>query len=173
MNKRELSIGEIVVCKEPMVLGTILGSCVSVCLFDERLQAGGMNHFMLPWPSELADGRQGHHGPDSIETLLRELISLGGSIKDMRAKIFGGGKVVRSFTSVLDIGKRNIFVAKETLVRFDIPIVRECTGGEHGIKVMFHTDTGRAFIREIEAHESGESVVRMSRTDALRVARKI
>ena len=29
-------------------IATLLGSCVSVCLYDPKLRFGGANHFMLP-----------------------------------------------------------------------------------------------------------------------------
>ena len=32
----------------PHRLSTVLGSCVAVCLWDQRLKFGGMNHYMLP-----------------------------------------------------------------------------------------------------------------------------
>src|SRR4051812_49955421 len=40
--------GQLLACTEPRRLRTILGSCVSVCLYDPSLRIGGMNHFMLP-----------------------------------------------------------------------------------------------------------------------------
>jgi chemotaxis receptor (MCP) glutamine deamidase CheD len=30
------------------LIGTLLGSCVAVCLYDEKNKIGAMNHFMLP-----------------------------------------------------------------------------------------------------------------------------
>lgn len=48
MKRIMLSIGDVVVSKEPAMLETILGSCVAVCLWDEKIGMGGMNHIMLP-----------------------------------------------------------------------------------------------------------------------------
>ena len=31
-----------------VMIVTVLGSCVSACLWDPRLRIGGMNHFMAP-----------------------------------------------------------------------------------------------------------------------------
>ena len=46
-------IGGVHVSPGPAVIKTLLGSCISVCLFDPIRRVGGMNHFMLP-DSELA-----------------------------------------------------------------------------------------------------------------------
>ena len=35
--------------REPYIVNTILGSCVAVCLYDVKLQIGGINHYMLPF----------------------------------------------------------------------------------------------------------------------------
>src|SRR5689334_12429670 len=60
--------GDCYVTRDNEILDTVLGSCVTVCLHSPRLQVGGMNHFMLPRPSEAPvplgadtwDGLQGH-----------------------------------------------------------------------------------------------------------------
>src|SRR5208337_4191605 len=38
--------GQVHCTAEPLLLMTVLGSCVSVCLWDAVLRRGGMNHFM-------------------------------------------------------------------------------------------------------------------------------
>ena len=43
-----LCIGGVHVSGDGVVLKTLLGSCVSVCLFDPVTRVGGMNHFALP-----------------------------------------------------------------------------------------------------------------------------
>jgi chemotaxis protein CheD len=54
MKKRvKIHIGEIYTSSEPAVVETILGSCVSVCLFDPVRKTGGMNHILLPGKADL------------------------------------------------------------------------------------------------------------------------
>ena len=43
-----LKPGYILIASKPTVISTVLGSCVSVCLYDRKRGAGGMNHFQLP-----------------------------------------------------------------------------------------------------------------------------
>ena len=40
--------GQLHASAEPCRITPILGSCVSICLFDAIRLAGGMNHFLLP-----------------------------------------------------------------------------------------------------------------------------
>src|SRR6185437_11513954 len=40
--------GDYYIAAQGELVGTVLGSCVSACIRDMRLQLGGMNHFMLP-----------------------------------------------------------------------------------------------------------------------------
>jgi chemotaxis receptor (MCP) glutamine deamidase CheD len=40
--------GDYFACGGEKMLVTVLGSCISVCLFESKLKIGGMNHFMLP-----------------------------------------------------------------------------------------------------------------------------
>jgi len=40
--------GYIFVSAKPAIISAVLGSCVSVCIYDNKLKTGGMNHFKLP-----------------------------------------------------------------------------------------------------------------------------
>ena len=46
--------GEFFVSREPMIVYTVLGSCISACIRDPIAGVGGMNHFMLPVPRNIS-----------------------------------------------------------------------------------------------------------------------
>ncbi len=143
-----LNIGDVVASREQAILGTILGSCVSVCLYDEKFKIGGMNHFLLP--EIISDVRNPLYcGPDSIKRLVDEVVSMGADMRNIRAKVFGGGRVVRELTDDFDIGRKNVDTAREMLLNYGIPIIREFTCPDYGIKLIFYTDTGRAFVKQL------------------------
>ena len=49
--------------RDPMIVYTVLGSCISACIRDPVAGVGGMNHFMLPEPKEKAhDSWENPHG---------------------------------------------------------------------------------------------------------------
>jgi chemotaxis protein CheD len=123
------------------IVHTILGSCVSVCLFDTIYKIGGINHFMLPfWNGQgLASPK---YGNIAIEKLYQKLINNGAKHEFIIAKVFGGGEVLESINQHFNVGQRNILVAHEMLDLYKIKIVAESTGGKLGRKIMFNTGTG-------------------------------
>ncbi len=127
--------------KEPTQVVTILGSCVSVCLWDPVKQIGGINHFMLPlWNGQgLASPR---YGDIAIEKLLSQLLELGSLKRNIKAKIFGGGEVLDFKNATFNIGARNIEIAQTMLNDLNIPIVARSVGGKLGRKILFFSDTG-------------------------------
>jgi len=130
------------VSKPPFRVGTILGSCVAVCLFDPVLQIGGINHFMLPlWNGQGLPSPK--YGNIAIEKLLEKMYSLGSQKINLRAKVFGGGEVIDANIKQFAIGARNIQIALEMLEEFKIPIIAQCVGGKLGRKIEFNTGTGQ------------------------------
>lgn len=149
MNRIILNIGDIVVQAEPSLLETVLGSCVSICLWDESAKVGGMNHYLVPY-AMAGLNNPFYAGRESIEKLVESLIRAGGTAPRTRAKVFGGGKVIEGLGQDLDVGRENIGVAREMLKNYGIPIVKELARPNHAIKVVFYTATGRAFVKAIQ-----------------------
>jgi chemotaxis receptor (MCP) glutamine deamidase CheD/CheY-like chemotaxis protein len=160
MNRVFILPGEAKYTRQPMIISTLLGSCVSVCLYDSKNQWGGLNHYMLPYQEsgKLAPGK---YGDFAISSLL-EVAERAGSIKrNLVASIFGGGKVTGHLGSMEqltggNVGERNVEAAYQLLNFHKIPIVREDLGGYNGRKIHMNTETN-----EIELHQiqrSGENV---------------
>jgi chemotaxis protein CheD len=136
----------------PTDIGTLLGSCVAVCLYDTHNHFGGMNHFMLSvWKGHgLASPK---YGNIAMDALLEKMTTLGCSRKHLVAKVFGGGDVLGKVNSIYQIGPNNIAVAMEMLDRYGIPVVAKSTGGQRGRKVNFNNLTGEVLMRYIESRE--------------------
>lgn len=130
-------------------VSTILGSCVAVCLWDQKLRIGGMNHFLL------AAGREGNgssmrFGDVATAELLKRLLALGSARRDLIAKIFGGAALFRTpeqYSSSL--GAKNVESALVMMENARIPVVAQDTGGSSGRKVIFNTDDGAAWSRQV------------------------
>jgi chemotaxis protein CheD len=129
--------------KEDFVVDTILGSCVAVCLFDQRLKIGGINHYMLPmWNGEgLATPK---YGNVANEVLFERMIALGSHQKDLIAKVFGGAN---QMGAAMNVGERNFAVAIEQLDKWRLPIKAESLGGGIGRKIRFNTATGEVLMK--------------------------
>jgi chemotaxis protein CheD len=129
------------VSAEPYEIITILGSCVAVCLYDQKFSIGGINHYMLPlWNgSGLASPK---YGNIAIEKLFEKLIFYGCKTENITAKIFGGAEIIEKKTMNYNIGAQNIEIALEILHDKRIPIVSSSLGGKSGRKIIFNTSTG-------------------------------
>jgi chemotaxis protein CheD len=137
------------VSRQPVLVNTILGSCVAVCFYDTCLKFGGINHYMLPfWNGQgLASPKFGNI---AINKLLERMIQLGSSQKNLIAKVFGGSNVIETNNAQFMIGDRNIAVAMEMLQELQIKIISQSVGGNQGRKILFSTDTGEVKQRLIE-----------------------
>jgi chemotaxis protein CheD len=128
------------------IITTILGSCVGICLYNKRLNFGGMNHYMLAlWNGNgLASPRFGNI---ANEKLLNEMVFLGSARMHLIAKVFGGANQTTSYN---DVGARNVQAAFEFLDQMDIPILAQNVGGEIGRKIMFDTFTGEVRMKFVQ-----------------------
>ena len=117
------------------VITTVLGSCVAVCLWDPRLKKGGMNHYKLPlWNGDGLPSPK--FGNIAIIKLIEKMLSLGCDKRDLKAKVFGGGAVIRSSSGFLNVGERNIEIARDVLAQEKIPIIAADLGGNKAEKLF-------------------------------------
>lgn len=137
-----LKPGYIFASEQPYLIHTVLGSCVSVCLWDVVRKAGGMNHYIY--------GRANHgncnarYGDVSILYLIHYLMrEMGCRRPNLRAHIIGGG-----YNRELDskIGDGNVAVAEELLAENGIEVATKDVGGETGRKVIFNNVTGEVLV---------------------------
>jgi chemotaxis receptor (MCP) glutamine deamidase CheD len=139
----------------PGLVRTVLGSCVAACLWDPTAGVGGMNHFMLPGGND--DEMPARFGVHAMELLVNELMRLGADRRSLRAKAFGGARVLAS-TSRPGVAEANAAFVQEFLAREGIPLVASKFGGERPYEVRFEPCTGRAFVRQLA--RSGDAVER-------------
>lgn len=135
--------GQLCFATEPMVVTTVLGSCVSVCLYDEEHTAGGVNHFLLP--GSLGRTESPRFGETANAILLGRFREIEVPVSRLRAKVFGGASM--GGTAAGDLASRNVEVALAFLRSHGIPIVSQDTGGERGRKLIFRTSDATAWVR--------------------------
>lgn len=139
-----------------LALVTVLGSCVAACLRDPVLKLGGMNHFMLP-DGDGGSGAPARYGSHAMELLINEMLKRGARRERLEAKVFGGGNVLKSFTTN-QVGTRNAEFVLDYLATERIPILARDLGGIHPRKVCFFAATGRALVKQLP-HAHGADVV--------------
>jgi len=142
-----LYVGEVGASKTPVVMNTLLGSCVAVCLYDPVLGAGGMNHILLPTCQ--AGDKSPRCGIHAMELLINELMKLGGDRRKFIAKAFGGANVLPGIR-MPSVGDGNASFVREFLVTERIPLVAERMGGNHAVHLYFWTDSGKATVHTVD-----------------------
>ncbi len=153
--------GEFFVAGEDVVLTTVLGSCVSACIWDPKLKIGGMNHFLLPGDSAGSAGgsgtdpmsESGRYGVFAMEQLINELMKRGARKNTLEAKVFGGGHVMRNFTTIT-VGTRNAEFVLRFLSTEGIRVASQDLKDIHPRRVAFFPYSGRALCKHLKQADS-------------------
>ena len=143
--------GEYFVTQRDLVIVTVLGSCVSVCLRDHVSGIGGMNHFMLPGNNDggiSPISASARYGVYAMELLINHLLKLGARRNCFEAKVFGGGSVLRGMTAN-NIGDRNVEFVRDYLHTEHIPVVAEDLLDIYPRKVYYFPATGRVMVKKL------------------------
>ena len=145
--------GEYFVTQRDLVIVTVLGSCVSVCLRDHVSGIGGMNHFMLPGNNDggiSPISASARYGVYAMELLINHLLKLGARRNCFEAKVFGGGSVLRGMTAT-NVGERNAEFVRDYLETEKIPVVAEDLLDIYPRKVYYFPMTGRVMVKKLKS----------------------
>jgi chemotaxis protein CheD len=138
--------GHVHVTSTPVDITTVVGSCVSVCLWDRSSKLAAMNHFVLPTTTGGPPSLK--HGDYATQALVDRLLALGAVVANLRARLFGGSCVIEAFrTSGNDLGSKNVAMARRVLAQHRIPVLQEDVGGSSGRKIVFHTDDASVVVK--------------------------
>ncbi len=143
--------GEFHSSADDIVIATLLGSCISVALYDRAVPVGGLNHFMLPYQrtgQAATDALSSRFGVNAMELLINDILKKGGSKKRLRAKVFGGSTmIVASAAPIIDVPKMNIDFAFSFLDVERIPIDSYSVGGTAPRRVYFFPTTAKVLMK--------------------------
>jgi len=156
--------GEFFVSDEEMLIVTTLGSCIAACLWDRERRIGGMNHFMLPQGSS----DSGRYGSYAMELLINELLKRGASRSTLEAKVFGGGAVIASMTT-MNVGERNTQFVMEYLRTERIPVVSKDVLDVCARKVCMLPASGKVLMKRL-APTNADALLSQERAAAERTA---
>ncbi len=144
--------GEYFVSETPMIVYTVLGSCISACVRDPVAGVGGMNHFMLPAPkgsggSDSWGLESTRYGSYAMEMLVNDVLNRGGLKSRLEVKLFGGGKI---YEGNIDVGANNITWIRDYVRREGLAVVGSDLGDIWPRKVYYFTESGRVLMKKIE-----------------------
>ena len=141
--------GDVHFSKVPMVVGTVLGSCLAVTLFSRQLAVGAICHALLPY----GEGRGGLKYLDcAVDHMLKEFSHLRVRPHELDAKLFGGADMFGPSGLApgrLTIGRQNIGAAQAILNHKGVAVSNTHLGGELGRKIYFLTHTGEVLLKRV------------------------
>ena len=143
-----------------VILSTLLGSCVAVCLRDQKTGVVGINHFMLPSNirvEEIIFSRDARYGINAMEKMINMMMKLGAKRNSIQAKVFGGGQVLDQNLS--NVAQSNIDFAKVYLQMEEIPVVASDVGGKKGRKIFFFSNSFDIYMKRIRYQGGLEKAV--------------
>lgn len=163
--------GEFYVTKDESILSTLLGSCVSVCLYDPIRKVAGINHFLLSnkryarnLPVCLSEA--GRYGIHSMELLINTMMEAGAERRNFRAKAFGGGSILQKSEEIGNfhcVGSINTMFIREFLKNEGIPLIAEELGGNSGRVIHFWAHEYSVYVKSLHAAGSVELAFRDNR----------
>ena len=151
--KMYLKPGELVITEEPVVVTTVLGSCVAVTMFHKPTGMAAICHAMQP----------SGHGSKSfrfVDTAVHYMVKYFHNQKILRkeieTKLFGGAEMFKSVQPKvpdLTVGWQNISAACHYVQTYGLILKSQDTGGQRGRKLVFTTDTGAVYLKKLHSHE--------------------
>lgn len=155
--------GDYFATQDDVVLGTVTGSCVAVCLYDTSRNIGGMGHFIVPG----ALGTEGiikddiaRRGVLHMEYLMGEIVKLGGDRRFLRAKIFGAGYMDGRNRDKSTIDS-NIRFIHEYFTLENILVERTDLGGDFRRRLYFSTRDGVVYRQILQNNEEYSEFVKL------------
>lgn len=146
--------GEYYITQNEEIISTVLGSCISVCIFDEQVKIGGMNHFMLPSQNENGSSWEmtsvsstTRFGNFAMEQLINKLLARGCHHNDLKFKVFGGGNIIPGDS--INVGDNNITFIKSFMADEGYKVIAHDVGDVYPRKVQFFPLTGKVNVKKL------------------------
>jgi len=144
---------------KPTLIHTVLGSCVSVILYDQAHQYGAMCHAVLDSTSSGVD-RDDVKCYKYMDCVLDEMISTfsgcGVSVQSLIAKVFGGAQMLLDHEKTMvascraGVGEKNAQMAVKLLKGYGCRIEATDLGGYQGRKIYFLSHMGDVFLKRVQ-----------------------
>lgn len=153
----EVNMSEMKLASSPALLITRgLGSCLGIALYDPIKKIGAVAHPMLPDIEKAKHKSNPARFVNSvINKMLEDLIQEGCLKRNLVAKLFGGAHMFSflSQDSILNVGEKNIEMAKSVFQELGIKIAAEDLRGNIGRTIVLDLETGKVRVKTISAGE--------------------
>jgi chemotaxis protein CheD len=148
-----VGIGELAVTQSPddVIVTHALGSCIAVCLWDPVVRVAGLLHYLLP-ESKLNPDRARRQPATFADTglplLFQTAYARGADKKRCVVRLVGGAEVAGlQGIAALNVGKRNLLIARQILWQNGVLVSGESTGGSIPRTVTLRASDGVVEVR--------------------------
>ncbi len=152
-----LKPGDVHFSERPELVSTILGSCVSIIMYNRRFKISAICHSQLPTEKEKNENRDNRDKYKYLDTsfyaMCNWFIAHGVKDNEIILKAFGGGDVLQveaPLTNSKTIGHQNISSALRLIESKNFKIAAIDLGGESGRKIFFYTHTGDVLVKRMK-----------------------
>jgi len=147
-----LKPGQVHLVKREGFIRTVVGSAVSICIWDEDLKYACMCHYLFPMPAP-GDASSGLYATESVPKMLRTMSSAGSKRRSLSAHILGGASPT---TTPDPTAEQNIEAARYILYQNKIPVICEDVGGRVGRKIVFNAENGNVAVVKVRKLRDGD-----------------
>jgi chemotaxis protein CheD len=161
-SERELPVvylkpGEMHFTADPTLIVTVLGSCLSVTMFNRRSGLGGISHGLLPLcPDRKTCKKRCREIFKFVDCSIQHMVKLferrGVKRNEIEVKCFGAADMFSQTIDTVDVdavGSLNVHAAEATILSEGLRILKMDVGGLQGRKIHFNTETGEVFLKRL------------------------
>lgn len=158
-----LKPGELFIAQKPMIIKTLLGSCLSVVMHNRRTKISTISHAQLPTDKNCEqcsadcpvkclqnapDDNMFKYVTHSSKYMLKKLENMGIMREEIDVKLFGGANVLDMISGdTRTVGTANIEKARELVKILNLKVTAEDTGGNRGRTIYLVSHKGDVFVR--------------------------
>lgn len=144
-----LKPGEVLVSLKPVLVSTVLGSCIAVTMYSPSRGFGAICHAMLP--ENIGRDTDLRYVDTALLHLYARVVEHG-ALDDLVVKLFGGAQVLNVGDRAPGrhtVGDQNVTQAESVLASLGLALSARDTGGFRGRKLFFCTRSGDVFLRRM------------------------
>jgi chemotaxis protein CheD len=152
-----LKPAEICFTDHPALVVTVLGSCLSVTMYNRRKKLGGICHSLLPrCPDKMTCAKGCGNAFKYVDCSIRHMVKLFDrrNVKrsEIEVKCFGAADMFlrkNKTCGIESVGNQNVKTAEEVILSEGLSILKIDIGGLQGRKILFYTDTGDVLLKRL------------------------
>jgi chemotaxis protein CheD len=158
MDTLYLGPAELFLDSAPMMVTTVLGSCVAVTFFHRLSGLASICHALQPFcPQRAACSgpcrEQNRFVECVVAEMARKFAAAGIRRSAVEVKLFGGAAIIGALTGVssrlMPVGRQNAEAAIGAISANGFSLTVANLGGCYGRKIVFNTVSGQVFLKKI------------------------